>query len=504
MLPPKQGDFGEGFVEFQIDLARSTAHLDQLHADAVIVFDNNEPIETNQLEYTIDSIAPQLVVTRSLADNFILVEASDSGSGVRLVRIYDGSRLLFELNQTEFSVSLEPRQLPYEIYASVEDNVGNLSPARFYLQVFVQPESVTSCPNNCSGNGVCLQTIFACQCFDSYTEIDCSRNLTADELLNEPLDFLFGYKETDRRDEFKFELELQPGFVEAVVDIYGFPSEVQIITDLQLRATTNLTTTLDNETSRIEFDVKIPRGYDADFLLDLEISAEKIPIDEDEENTTTSGVVVTSSHKIPIRLKSFLPVSSVNLLDASSACFNGDENIRLKFEIEQLEGEDKVDISNTIISNTFVTVVGFDRIDDQLFEVTLHTDESDFEPVDIVFVFEIVYTQSLEESLIIKQSFVLDTCARDSSTTEDPSNTGVSTSKFSDETTSAENIYETTTGGNIYETTSGGDIYETTKKPGLSIPVLIGIIIGAIVGISTLLGLIVCIISKCKNNKVHG
>lgn len=469
-MPPKQGDFGEGFVEFQIELDRKTSHFDELYANAVIIFDNNEPIETNILEYTIDSVAPVLQVTQLGQGGMIFVQASDSGSGIQLVSIYDGNELIFECNDTEFTLILEPRTTPYEIYSSAKDNVGNLNPIQFYRKILVEPELITSCPNNCSNNGECNE-FFACQCFASFTEDDCSRNLTLEEILNEPVDFRFGYKKTNLRNQFIFELELEPSFDQAQVDILGFPSEIQIIAGRDSLTAILLT----NETSRLEFEVKVPRDYSSQFFIELVISAQK---SADNEENSTLFVIVNSTHRIPIQLESFLPVATVNLLNVENACYSPNEAVGMKFEIEQLEDQDEVNINETIISNTFLRVAAFERIDEQLFEITLESDELEFEPVLIEFAFEIKHNSNDNDQLIIKYEYVLDMCRGDLLTTSEEFTILISNTTW----------YLTST-----------EEATTTQKPtGLSTGALIGIIIGSIVFIGLIIGIVVLILKKCK------
>jgi hypothetical protein len=279
-LPPKNNEFGEGFVEFEIDLARSAVHSSQLKADAVIIFDNNEPIWTNELIYTIDSEAPLATVTWFESEQFILIEASDSGSGLRTVTILDdnGDTALFVSTQSTFIYPLEPREQPYKIYLSLEDNVGNVSPARFYLEVQNKPDLVQACSNNCSSNGVCNE-LFACACLPNYTEADCSRNLTLEEILAEPLNFKFGYKTSEIRDHFDFEIEIVDTFERAVVDIRNFPSDVEILflDDLEnsISEITNLTFT-NNTNASCAFQVKVPRNYVQNFQLEIVIVAERL------------------------------------------------------------------------------------------------------------------------------------------------------------------------------------------------------------------------------------
>lgn len=459
VLPPKAGDFGEGFVEFQIDLARSAVHLTKLKADAVIVFDNNEPIETNQLDYTIDSVAPVLNIYQ-LQENILLIRSSDSGSGVRMVSIYDGDQLLAESNETEFTLVIEPREKAYEIYGSVSDHVGNFNPVVFFLSVSVPFQLVTSCPNNCTSNGVCNQ-YFACECFDNYTEDDCSRELTLAEILSEPVDFRFGYKSSEMRNQYLFELELDPSFDSAQAQITGFPSQVQVISQ---QPSLTVTASFTNETSRFEFEVIVPRDYDMNFTLDLVIVAQRIL---DIENNTM--IIVNNSHTIPVRLQSFLPVTSVNIRNESSVCLSKGW-VKIQFEIDQLDTKDEVSIGETTFSNTFLSVFEFNRINEGLFEANIVSSELEFEPVDVMFVFEIKY-DSFGSRVIVTREFILAMCREDSSTP------GKATSSTENDFTS-ESTWESTT--------------TTTKKPeGLSTWALIAIIAGSVLAALVIIGIIV-------------
>lgn len=466
LLPPKHEDFGEGFVEFQIDLARTSTHLTELFADASIIFDNNEPIETNRLKYTIDSVAPVLKVTRIDDQELVLVEASDSGSGVRLVSIYDGDELLFESSEAEFGLVLEPREKPYEIYGSVQDNVGNVSPAQFYLSVLVTPENIRPCPNNCSNNGVCNQ-FSACVCFDMFTGEDCGSNLTLADVLSEPVDYRFGYKTSDLRDRFIFEIELDTSFDEAVVEVHGFPPQVEIM--IGNSRDSLMYTFSSNESSRVEFEAKVPRDYDVEFVLELIISAER-----SYENET---VQANHSHNIPVWLHSFFPVKTVRILNESSVCYKG-EDVNIQFEIDELDSQDEIDMEKTSFSNTFLSVADFVRLSDQRFEVTLESIEKDFEPVDIWFVFDIKFT-SFDDRVLLDRHFRLEMCRENTFQTYEPiTNEDTLTTQESTRPTKA----------------------MVTKKPGLSTGALIGIIVGSVLVLLIIVAILICCYCKSKNS----
>lgn len=341
LLPPKTDDFGEGYVEFQIHLARTAVHMSELTADAVIIFDNNEPIYTNELHYTIDSEAPKLSIEWLARDKLLLVRASDSGSGVGLVSIIDQETqevLSSSSEAAEFVLTLEPRSTPYEIYASVQDNVGNLNPLKYYLSVNVSDELPTSCPNNCSGNGVC-NSKFVCVCFDNYTEEDCSRNLTLAEILSEPVGFRFGYKASEIRDRFDFELELDDSFEIAFIEIVNFPVELEVIESRQNR----INHTFTSDDTEFDFKVKVPLNYLNSFELELIISAERTVFDEnDQENVT---VVVENRHKLPIMLYSFMPEIKLEFVNETDICLETDSGLtstKLTFIIDQLNSFDNV------------------------------------------------------------------------------------------------------------------------------------------------------------------
>ena len=74
-LPPSNGTFGKGFVEFEVSLIPRIKHLTVIEANASIIFDQNEPIDTNNLFYTIDDESPDVSIEFKTDSNHILLNA---------------------------------------------------------------------------------------------------------------------------------------------------------------------------------------------------------------------------------------------------------------------------------------------------------------------------------------------------------------------------------------------------------------------------------------------
>lgn len=418
-----------------------------------------------------------------------MVRSFDSESGIRLVEIYDKDELIFSSDQAEFILNLEGRSQPYEIYALAQDNVGNVNPLTFYLSLLVTPEQLTSCPNNCSENGLCTEYFF-CQCYDTYTEADCSRNLTQAEILSEPVKFKFGYKMSEIRDHFVFELELDPTFEQASVEIRDFPSQLEIITNMDERETTTpgfIDVFFSDNLTSLEFQVKVPLNYFGTFEIELVIFAER-SLDENET------ISITNRHKLPIRLYSFLPDMEVKVLDEASVCFDShkNESVEITFEIEQLNSQDEVNIDKTIIYNTFLSLGRIKRQSDNLIAVELISTEVDFDPVNIFFEFEIRFAFRNEtmndDYLTLRKEFVLRACRFV---------TVVSLSS-----TTGNDIYPNITMTADYNTTVEIEKEATTTKSpgGLSAGAIVGIVIGCL-AVVVLLGFVSLIVFKNMKKK---
>ncbi|XP_041361873.1 uncharacterized protein LOC121377841 [Gigantopelta aegis] len=188
-LPPNNGTTGQGFVSFSVSPKKRVSHMATIDAEAKIIFDQNEPIDTPPIFNTIDSSAPSANLT--LVDDLVKegtlavnINKFDNGSGVRSVDIYhkltnDTVEPLLTGIQNDIAVlPLKPGG-SYQILLVSQDYVGNqadfdLDDTTRYMTVDF-PYVVVTCDgvNNCSGHGDCLQKNF-CQCEPGYYGDDCS------------------------------------------------------------------------------------------------------------------------------------------------------------------------------------------------------------------------------------------------------------------------------------------------------------------------------------------
>ena len=135
----------------------------------------------------------------------------------------------------------------------------------------------------------------------------------------------------------------------------------------------------------------------------------------------------------------------------------------------------QVNIDQTVIYNTFISIDGFERINESTFEVELSSSEESFEPVNVHFQFEVTYTSN-NDTVMLSKDFVFRTCGSETdSTTKQSLTTDLDLTTSEDE-----------------ESTS------TTKKPGLSGWAIGGIVVGAIVAVITIIVLIICCCKMCS------
>ena len=135
-LPPNvNAPDGEGYVTFSVNLKPGLKNMTKIKNKATIIFDYNEPIETNEYVNTLDLTAPtSRVSTVSFHDNQFVVscKGEDAESGVSFYKYYystDGSefKLYAESNSPEFFIPLEQGKKAddYTFYVVAVDNVGN-------------------------------------------------------------------------------------------------------------------------------------------------------------------------------------------------------------------------------------------------------------------------------------------------------------------------------------------------------------------------------------------
>ena len=183
-LPPNNGTTGQGHVTFRISLKENLADLSKIYENASIVFDENPPIDTPPIFYTVDRSSPTVVVDAMQDSGGVLLQfnTSDTGSGIRnidLFHVSDTEELsLFRagINQSAIILQNLPTNQPVRLAAVASDNVGNVGriSASDIFTVVVK----TSCPNDCSGNGNCLPSGL-CRCTTGYVGQDCRTESSA-------------------------------------------------------------------------------------------------------------------------------------------------------------------------------------------------------------------------------------------------------------------------------------------------------------------------------------
>jgi len=178
-LPPNNGTTGQGHVTFRVAMKPDVADLARIYENASIVFDENPPIATPPIFYTVDRTSPSVVVNatqESSTEVLLQFDTSDGGSGTRhidLYRVSDTDELsLFIAGINESAVMLQnlPLNQPLRLSAVASDHVGNVGA--------INPDDIltvilkTSCPNDCSGHGDCLSSGL-CRCAPGYVGQDC-------------------------------------------------------------------------------------------------------------------------------------------------------------------------------------------------------------------------------------------------------------------------------------------------------------------------------------------
>lgn len=192
---PENGTDGEGFVTYSIRPNREVNTYDVIEAEARIIFDKNDPIDTEPTFNTIDRDAPFTrnvsVIDDVLTSGILAVSitARDEGAGVRAIDFFSNNGgkfyLLLSRPPTEDTIVLDvPTGVLYNLLILPEDNVGNrgsLQTDGVPLEVFF-PEVKVSCEevNNCSGAGYCT-SINLCLCEEGRYGVDCSQEIPPKE-----------------------------------------------------------------------------------------------------------------------------------------------------------------------------------------------------------------------------------------------------------------------------------------------------------------------------------
>ncbi len=132
LLPNKENGEGEGFVSFNVEHKPNPANGSTISNKATIVFDANDPIETNTYVNTFDTDYPTSKVTKVTEKNgqlAITIQGSDATSGIDSYSIYakknggDWEALITRVTGSQVSVDCDPGT-KYSLCALATDNVG--------------------------------------------------------------------------------------------------------------------------------------------------------------------------------------------------------------------------------------------------------------------------------------------------------------------------------------------------------------------------------------------
>jgi hypothetical protein len=139
-LPPNdENGIGEGFVSYTIRPRSDATTWSVIDAEATIVFDTNEPIDTPPVFNTIDAVAPTSSVTEATNEFWtanIFVSwggEDDGGSALKDYNVYvsvdGGPYTIWLLNTTLTSAWFAGEQNhTYTFYCTSQDNAGNVEP----------------------------------------------------------------------------------------------------------------------------------------------------------------------------------------------------------------------------------------------------------------------------------------------------------------------------------------------------------------------------------------
>ena len=136
-LPPNvNAPEGEGYVTFSVDLKPGVQNNAQIKNKATIIFDYNEPIETNEYVNTFDLVAP---TTKMLSAKFngnkvtVTCSGTDNESGISRYKFYvcekNGEPQMFaeEFNsKAVFTIPDGGKVEDYTFFALAVDNVSNI------------------------------------------------------------------------------------------------------------------------------------------------------------------------------------------------------------------------------------------------------------------------------------------------------------------------------------------------------------------------------------------
>ena len=378
-LPPSNGTvFGKGFIEFEILLHPQLAHLSTVIANASIVFDQNEAIPTNTLTYTVDAIAPELAITYLEDGAYLLLNASDMGSGVNIITIYDGvDNAIFVTNESISSFELPPKTKPYAIYYSIDDNVLNTYPIRFFQTTEVSASSANqSCLNNCSNQGTCMNSF--CQCFSGFKGDDCNVTITTEDLLNEPARIEIGYFPTNTSGVYQLVIntnEQNPTTLRLALE--AIPANVLIKYDDETVTSESIITLSDQTPTILTIQYLSPSKID-DFTLQAQITTERF------NQLTNATVNVSTTFYYPISINAFNIDYDLTL---KSSCYNENfQNNSIEIYSEQLSDNDI--LSLTPIMKPSYIELNLAKLSTKTYRLELNAIEN-FTEVDLYLAFQI-------------------------------------------------------------------------------------------------------------------
>lgn len=150
---------GEGFVTYTIKPRNNAQSGDSIVAQASIVFDINEAIETNTVYNIVDAIAPESKILETLThvnDTTYQInwQAQDdtNGSGVATIDIYMANdEGLFQVVEKDrdvnesYSFYFNPDK-DYKFFTQATDNVGNQEPIKAFAENSILSESINHQP----------------------------------------------------------------------------------------------------------------------------------------------------------------------------------------------------------------------------------------------------------------------------------------------------------------------------------------------------------------------
>ena len=154
LYPNTEPPIGEGNMTYRIGVLPSVTHGNIIANQAYIIFDLNEPIETNIWINTIDTIKPNSSMSYApsgINDSTYIISwgGSDLGSGIRNYTVYmsknDGEFLVWQYSTNATSDTLVGSiDSTYKFYCIATDNVGNREGEKeFDIQFKISNVSIT-------------------------------------------------------------------------------------------------------------------------------------------------------------------------------------------------------------------------------------------------------------------------------------------------------------------------------------------------------------------------